>query len=148
MGHHNVVEIIGALAQATHPYTGEVFPTDSPYQNEDILNALKIAHEIIDKQKPKITKTIRLAQTSFDGEVIPPMKVLDIVSLVKNKVGEVLVFVQCGFFWEVYNGDALACAELFGWKVARKGENLDFTGVPINAKKFMEILEKKQVSIH
>ena len=55
---------------------------------------------------------VRTAQTSIDGEIIPSMSVMDIVSLVKKKLGNVVVFVQCGYFWEVYNEDAVICSEI------------------------------------
>jgi hypothetical protein len=37
------VEIIQSLADGVHPLTGEVFPSESPYQNPHVVRALFVA---------------------------------------------------------------------------------------------------------
>ena len=71
MEHNNITQIIGALAHATDPNTGEVFPPDSPYRNANILSALKVAYEVVKNQKPKIRAPLRLSKTRIDNEIIP-----------------------------------------------------------------------------
>ena len=71
---------------------------------------------------------------------------IDIVNDLKIDYPDHIVFVQNGFFWEVYEGDAEVCSRLFGWKIASHGTGRTFTGVPINARKFKDRLEDESVS--
>jgi len=43
------LEIIRRLADGVDPFTGEIFPADSPYQNADIVRALHTAIEALEK---------------------------------------------------------------------------------------------------
>ena len=47
------LEIIRALADGIDPYTGEVFPTDSPYQNAQTVRALFTAIDAIETTAKK-----------------------------------------------------------------------------------------------
>ena len=40
MNNVETVKILQALAEGTHPYTGEVFPKDSAYQHPEVVRAL------------------------------------------------------------------------------------------------------------
>ena len=51
-----------------------------------------------------------------------------------------IIFVQNGYFFEIYEKDAKICSELFQWKIA-KDRSYEYTGVPINAHKFKEKLQ-------
>ena len=43
------LEIVRALADGTDPYTGEVYPADSPYQNAETVRALFTAIDALEK---------------------------------------------------------------------------------------------------
>ncbi len=43
------LEIVRALADGTDPYTGEVYPADSPYQNAETVRALFTAIDMLEK---------------------------------------------------------------------------------------------------
>ena len=53
MDKFKTIEIIEALANGIDPINGEVFPTDSPYQNVEITRALFHALEVLKDTKPK-----------------------------------------------------------------------------------------------
>jgi hypothetical protein len=42
------VEIVAALADGVNPLTGEVFPSDSPYQAPDVVRALYVARRALE----------------------------------------------------------------------------------------------------
>lgn len=56
---HKTVEVLEALANGIDPNTGEVFPTDSPYQNVEITRALFQALEAVKNYKPKKAQPAR-----------------------------------------------------------------------------------------
>lgn len=48
MEEHKALEVIRALADGVDPYTGEVFPVDSPYQNAQTVRALFTAIDALE----------------------------------------------------------------------------------------------------
>lgn len=52
-----------------------------------------------------------------------------------------ILFIQNGYFFEIYKEDAKICSEVFGWIVTDVRNDI-FTGVPINAYKFKDKLKK------
>jgi hypothetical protein len=48
-----VLTIIKRLADGIDPYSGELFPTDSPYQNPDTVRALYEAIKILERSQKK-----------------------------------------------------------------------------------------------
>lgn len=51
------IEILSALAEGIDPYTGKMFPDNSPYNNADTVRALFLAIEAIKGSKIKNPKT-------------------------------------------------------------------------------------------
>lgn len=73
-------------------------------------------------------------------------KPAEIVAYIKSDFPNHIVFIQNGYFWETYDEDARICSSIFGWKVADRGLNGVFTGVPTNARKFIQRLQEMGVS--
>lgn len=73
---------------------------------------------------------------TFYGESL-----VDLVTKIKALYSVELVFVQCGYFYEVYNEDARLCSDLLGWNVGERGETL-ITGCPIYSHNFRTRLQK------
>ena len=48
MDETKALDIVSALADGINPLTGEVFPSDSPYQSPDIVRALFIARAAVE----------------------------------------------------------------------------------------------------
>jgi hypothetical protein len=48
MDETKALAIVSALADGVNPLTGEIFPTDSPYQNADVVRALVLASRALD----------------------------------------------------------------------------------------------------
>ena len=48
MDEARALAILSALANGVHPATGEVFPSDSPYQDPDVIRALYVALRRLD----------------------------------------------------------------------------------------------------
>jgi hypothetical protein len=57
---NKALEIIKVLSEGVDPYTGEVFPPDSPYQHPDIVRALFKAVSALEylREKNKRQKTL------------------------------------------------------------------------------------------
>jgi len=51
MGKEEALEIIKSLADGIDPFTGEVLPIESPYQNSQIIRALFAAISALEKEK-------------------------------------------------------------------------------------------------
>lgn len=83
-----------------------------------------------------LTQGCPLARLRFDGDPL-----LKIVEEVKSRLREHIVFVQCGFFWEVLADDAIVCSEIFGWRLGDGPSGVYMTGVPTNAFRFKQQLE-------
>ena len=47
------LQIIESLADGVDPYTGEVFPEDSPYQNRQVVRALFMALRALERPKAR-----------------------------------------------------------------------------------------------
>lgn len=73
-------------------------------------------------------------------------KPIDIVRDLKTVYEKHLIFIQVGFFWEVYDEDADTCSRLFGWKVVPFSLESVFTGTPTNSYRFKERLEDEGIS--
>jgi hypothetical protein len=54
------IRIIRALADGVDPFTGELFPPESPYQQADTVRALYLALEALDQLDKTISKENRL----------------------------------------------------------------------------------------
>lgn len=58
MDETKAMSIVSALANGVNPITGEVFPTNSPYQTAEVVRALFLAARILEsrqKARPKTT---------------------------------------------------------------------------------------------
>jgi hypothetical protein len=54
MNEQRALDIVSALANGVNPLTGEVFPSDSPYQNVDIVRALVLVSRLLEtKTRPR-----------------------------------------------------------------------------------------------
>ncbi len=62
MDEKKAIEIIKTLAEGVDPNTGEVFPADSPYQNVDIIRALHIAQEALQRVSKIKSRTKELPE--------------------------------------------------------------------------------------
>lgn len=51
---------ISILANGADPYTGEVYPADSPYQQPETIRALFVAKELLSKEALKEERASRL----------------------------------------------------------------------------------------
>ena len=51
MNTDDALKILEALADGVDPFTGEVFPDDSPYQNPRVIRALSVAVEAVKRMK-------------------------------------------------------------------------------------------------
>jgi hypothetical protein len=66
---------------------------------------------------------------------------INIFQILKKEYPNHLIFIQNGYFFEVYRKDAKDCSNIFGWNIY-DNYNILQTGVPINAYKFKNILKK------
>lgn len=66
---------------------------------------------------------------------------IEIFERLKMKYPEYILFIQNGYFLEVYREDAKICSEIFGWETSDARNDI-FTGVPTNAFKFKDKLKK------
>ena len=57
MDNTQALRIISALANGTNPATGEIFPTDSPYQTPDVIRALFIAVRALETRSTPVAQT-------------------------------------------------------------------------------------------
>jgi len=53
MDETNAASILSTLAQGINPMTGEVFPTESPYQHADVVRALYLAVKRLEQPAPR-----------------------------------------------------------------------------------------------
>jgi len=95
-----------------------------------------------EQRKRLLVPSHALPKDVAGGEVFLDVRMVEIRDYVKSKYGYVVVFIQCGYFWEVYGDDATFCHRLFGWKLADKGYDT-FTGIPIQNEKFLNNYELK-----
>ena len=65
---------------------------------------------------------------------------INIFTQLKTKYPEHLIFIQSGYFYELFGEDAKECNRLFGWKLVERCD-LDWTGVPCKAFKFKDELK-------
>ena len=52
MDESKALSIVSALANGVNPLTGEVFPSDSPYQAPDVVRALFVAARVLEQSSP------------------------------------------------------------------------------------------------
>lgn len=57
MDDQQALTIVTALANGAHPHTGEVFPSDSPYQSPDVIRALFAAQRALEARLPTQSRT-------------------------------------------------------------------------------------------
>lgn len=53
MDYDKAILILSSLANGVNPITGEVFASDSPYQSADVVRALYVGLDALEKAKPK-----------------------------------------------------------------------------------------------
>jgi DNA mismatch repair ATPase MutS len=58
----------------------------------------------------------------------------------KAKYPKHIIFIQCGYYYDVYDEDARECNRLFNWKIYKRGE-LDYTGTSRKSTKFKDALK-------
>jgi hypothetical protein len=59
MDESKALAILSTLANGVNPLTGEVFPSDSPYQTADVVRALFLASSLLESRaKPKPRTTV------------------------------------------------------------------------------------------
>ena len=68
MDNLRAIEIIKSLADGVDPFTGEIFPPDSPYQNIHTVRALYRALETMGKKKQKINRPVSAGSKWSDEE--------------------------------------------------------------------------------
>lgn len=148
MNRYEAAAILEPLSLGCDPSTGEVLHPDSVLAQADVREALSVAVLALKKstytKRPPahpITDDDPLRRRFFNGD-----RPIDIVKDLKLDYPDHIVFVQNGFFWEVYEDDADVCSRVFGWKIASHGTGHNFTGVPTNAYKFKERLEDEGLS--
>jgi hypothetical protein len=56
------LEIIRRLADGVDPFSGEVFPSDSPYQNADVIRALHAAIGVMEAAVQRVRRTKSLPE--------------------------------------------------------------------------------------
>ena len=62
MDNAKAVEIIKSLSDGIDPFTGEIFPPDSPYQNADVVRSLHIAVDLLDSAIEKQKRLKKLPE--------------------------------------------------------------------------------------
>ncbi len=58
------LEIVNALADGINPYTGEIFPPDSPYQHPDTVRALYKAIQALERLKKRQSRQRNLPENA------------------------------------------------------------------------------------
>lgn len=53
MDDNRALAIVSALANGVNPWTGEIFPADSPYQTADVVRALFLARRALETKSPE-----------------------------------------------------------------------------------------------
>jgi hypothetical protein len=61
------VRILQALADGADPDTGEVFPTDSPYQRPQVVRALMAAVRALERQQERERRGMTKRRKRFAG---------------------------------------------------------------------------------
>ena len=84
-----------------------------------------------------------------DGEILEASGLLgltlsgrglvDIKNECKEMLPKHLVFIQCGFFWNVFGFDAVKCSKLFGWKLYGKSDSITGIGMCSASLRFREL---------
>lgn len=144
--HDEAISVLKALLAGCDPSTGEVLDVAlvSVLKTDAVKDALTLAITSLNKRPRKSSRLPNrpvpaghsLSTRHYFGD-----KPIDIARELKSEYPDHVVFVQNGYFWETYDGDAKTCSEIFGWKVADHGHGAEFTGVPANAFRFKEKLE-------
>jgi len=62
MDDRRAIEIVKRLADGIDPFTGEVFPPDSPYQNADTVRSLHKAIEVMESAAKKLRRAKELPE--------------------------------------------------------------------------------------
>jgi hypothetical protein len=88
------------------------------------------------KQNKDVEPYVKNIKATPDKDYAP----LNIFRELKTKYPEHMIFIQSGFFYEVFGEDARECNRLFGWKLIERC-GLDWTGVPYNAYNFKDELK-------
>ncbi len=61
------MEIVRALADGTNPYTGEVYPAESPYQNAETVRALFTAINALERAERRRKRKRDLAERAGEA---------------------------------------------------------------------------------
>lgn len=62
MNLEKALEILKILADGIDPFTGEVFPSDSPYQNVDMVRALRISIDAMELAAKRLKRKKNLPE--------------------------------------------------------------------------------------
>jgi len=68
---NNSVQVLQTLANGVDPVTGEVFPSDSPYNNPDVIRALFTCIQHIKNPPKKVKKLTEEKQTDNLNKGLP-----------------------------------------------------------------------------
>ena len=128
-------QILSKILSGYHPATDNYLS----YETSEILSLPIIRESLQDKleilRNTSTTNNVRISKS------INCNKPYEIFKKLKVKYPEHIIFIQVGYFWELYNDDALLCSEYFGWTTFKRGREQLVTGVPINAKYIYDVLK-------
>ena len=68
---YRAVQMVESVANGIHPETGEVFPTDSPYNSPGIIRALFTCTHHLKHSSPRIKKTAEEKQAENKSKGMP-----------------------------------------------------------------------------
>jgi DNA mismatch repair ATPase MutS len=79
----------------------------------------------MEEEKPKSKNKYSLIKI---GEIFRSSKPLDIHEELKREYPEHIIFIRCGFYYEVWFEDAEKCQDIFDWDIGQRGGK-SFSGV-------------------
>ena len=160
MTNEDAADILDFLSVGCDPSTGDTLKPDSVIFQDVVIEALQAGARALrcvrttNQPSPKPVRTTTRPPLKpvppdhpLHGRRYQDATLMDIVDDIKSSHPDHIVFVQCGYFLEVYGEDAVVCSEIFGWKIA--GGNSRFeehTGVPAGAFRFKQRLEDDGLS--
>ena len=150
MSDETTVNALEALLAGCDPSTGEILDDEfiAILKQEAVQNALELAVDALQESAGKkarpplrpLTRGHPLHNRIFQGD-----RPILIAQEIQSEPGfeKYIVFVQNGYFFEIYDEDAHTCADIFGWKIAAHGPEFEFTGTPLNSFRFKNRLESE-----
>lgn len=101
---------------------------------QEILNIIQDNKDKEQYDKPEIPNNEKPSKSS--NKYAP----INIYTEIKTKYPYHMVFIQSGYFYELFGEDAKECNRIFGWELVERC-GLDWTGLPCNAYKFKDELQ-------